>query len=81
MAIIVFNCSRRPERVKCAYCSRPAFTTCEFNLVIEGTWEACGKPICGSCYRKTDKDVNHCKIHQIRGDIEPQLYEHIHRPS
>jgi hypothetical protein len=63
-----FICGPRTKMKKCTYCSRPHTKLCDFKTEIEGGWKVCDKPMCDACSEKKGDDIDHCRIHAIRGD-------------
>ena len=54
-------CSRgRQERVKCAFCGRPATFYCDYSI---GNGKTCDKPICRKCRTAIGVELDVCPHH------------------
>ncbi len=52
---------------KCAYCQNESSLLCDFKV---GEGKTCDKPICKRCSVHVGENLDHCRIHSIRGDKE-----------
>lgn len=64
---IVTMCGPGVGRRVCKYCSRPGSKLCDFKT---SPGQTCDARLCGQCSRSIGPDLDHCKIHQTRGEVE-----------
>jgi hypothetical protein len=69
VAIIVCGPRGRAPHA-CSYCTRPHTKRCDFKLKIDGGWRLCNQYLCAACAVSVGDDLDHCRAHGLRGDVE-----------
>ena len=41
-----------------------------FKIKIDGGWRLCNQYLCAACAVSVGDDLDHCRAHQMRGDVE-----------